>query len=194
MFQHALLLITASAITGSALVVFARDVGFRSVIFTFGVNWFLLAWAAITYRLARPSFGAAYYRSKPFERHGRLYTWLGVLVFKRLMHSSVCRRLFPTFRFKSSRRMLVPLEQALHGAETGHTIVFGIVLLLSVYALMRGWCTTAGWLLVFNMLINGYPVMLQRYNRARLDRVRRRQLSKARSDKQASRRSASLLR
>jgi hypothetical protein len=34
----------------------------------------------------------------------------------------------------------------------------------------RGWWGAEGWTLLFDLLLNGYPVMLQRYNRALLDR------------------------
>ena len=37
-------------------------------------------------------------------------------------------------------------------------------------AAARGWWTAAGWTLPFDVLFNGYPVMLQRYNRALLSR------------------------
>jgi hypothetical protein len=42
------------------------------------------------------------------------------------------------------------------------------VILMAGYALLQGWWDTFGWLLLFNILINAYPVMLQRYNRAKL--------------------------
>ena len=34
----------------------------------------------------------------------------------------------------------------------------------------RGWWGAARWTLLFDVLLNGYPVMLQRYNRALLGR------------------------
>ncbi len=52
--------------------------------------------------------------------------------------------------------------------ETGHFIIGSIVILMAGYALFKGWWETAGWLVLFDILINAYPVMLQRYNRARL--------------------------
>jgi thiosulfate reductase cytochrome b subunit len=53
-------------------------------------------------------------------------------------------------------------------SETGHLAIGLVVDLMAGYALLRGWWDAAGWLLLFNILINVYPVMLQRYNRARL--------------------------
>jgi hypothetical protein len=60
------------------------------------------------------------------------------------------------------------LREEMSSAETGHVLVFGLVCLFAVYALLRGWLAGAGWLMLFNLLINGYPVLLQRYNRIKL--------------------------
>jgi hypothetical protein len=38
-----------------------------------------------------------------------------------------------------------------------------------VHAMARGWWIAASWTFVFDVLVNGYPVILQRYNRARLE-------------------------
>jgi hypothetical protein len=53
-------------------------------------------------------------------------------------------------------------------AEMSHLFIFLIILAFMLYALANGWFSAAGWLLIFNMLINGYPVILQRYNRVKL--------------------------
>jgi hypothetical protein len=56
-------------------------------------------------------------------------------------------------------------------AETGHVVIFLIMLLLASYPVFRGWLDAAGWMILFNILINGYPIMLQRYNRFKLIRA-----------------------
>jgi hypothetical protein len=43
-------------------------------------------------------------------------------------------------------------------AETGHLFIFVAITGLTVWALASGWWDTAGWLLLFNLLHNGYPV------------------------------------
>jgi hypothetical protein len=53
-------------------------------------------------------------------------------------------------------------------AETDHVYMFLAVLLVIGQAIVRGWWDAAGWTLLFDILVNGYPVMLQRYNRGRL--------------------------
>ena len=75
--------------------------------------------------------------------------------------------------------MLAAWKQATREAETGQPLVFVLVLLLAGYAAGQRWVGTAGWLL--DILINGYPVMLQRYNRARIEMVLQRHAERSRA-------------
>jgi hypothetical protein len=67
------------------------------------------------------------------------------------------------------------LEREMRKAETSHLFLFLTMVLFSVYALFQRWLAAAGWTLVFNILINGYPFMLQRYNRIKLVKLIQRQ-------------------
>jgi hypothetical protein len=48
------------------------------------------------------------------------------------------------------------------------------VRILAGDAVSQRWWDTAGWLLLCNLFINGYPIMLQRYSRARREHIQRR--------------------
>jgi hypothetical protein len=54
-------------------------------------------------------------------------------------------------------------------AETGHLFIFLLITGITVWALASGWWDSAGWLMLFNLLHNGYPVLSMRQLRARLD-------------------------
>jgi hypothetical protein len=60
------------------------------------------------------------------------------------------------------------LAQRMRDAEASHAVLFVAMLAVVVHAAARGWWLAAVLTLVFDVLMNGYPVMLQRYNRARL--------------------------
>lgn len=53
-------------------------------------------------------------------------------------------------------------------AEASHAILLVAMLGFVIHAVARGWWLAAGLTLLFDLLMNGYPVMLQRYNRALL--------------------------
>lgn len=56
----------------------------------------------------------------------------------------------------------------MQASEASHLLIFLIIMMTVVYAAVKGWWDLAAWLMAFNILINVYPIMLQRYNRARL--------------------------
>jgi hypothetical protein len=169
--HRAAVLIATTTAVAVALLVFAGEVGIRSIPFTFFVNAFLLVWAVIVQRTIRLSFRESCYRCQPFEQSGRLYRWMGVHIFKRLMASRLWRAFNPDFRWTGRQTGLAAWKQTTCDAETAHALVFVLVLLITGYVAGKGWLSTAGWLLLFNILINGYPVMLQRLNRARIEMV-----------------------
>lgn len=59
----------------------------------------------------------------------------------------------------------------MRNAETGHVYVFVLMLVCVSAALLQGWFDAAGWMALFNLIINGYPIMLQRYNRIKLQEL-----------------------
>jgi hypothetical protein len=60
--------------------------------------------------------------------------------------------------------------RATQNPEAGHLIIFVVIAGITVWTLVSGWWDTAAWLLLFNVLHNGYPVLSVRQLRARLDR------------------------
>jgi hypothetical protein len=72
----------------------ARSYG-RTVAFAFGVNWLLMAWAIWLGRILQSRSGAwdgvslqlpaCYYVTRPFQRRGRVYDYLGVRWYRRLL-------------------------------------------------------------------------------------------------------------
>jgi hypothetical protein len=151
----------------------AEAFGVRGPVFAFLANWIVMAWGAITGQVWEFWLPAGYYRLRAYESDGRVYEFLGVGWFKKLVRRGPLTVFAPTLRTQSkisalSRVELTNLQREMCKTETGHLMIGVIVILMAGYTLLKGWWETAGWLLVFNILINVYPVMLQRYNRARL--------------------------
>lgn len=146
---------------------------FRSPVSAFLVNWLAMSWVAIVGQTVHLTLPRGYYGIQAFERTGQLYESLGIRLFKRLVRRGPLAIFSPTLRFPEERTNsgLQHLDSEMRKAETGHLIVFLLVLLFVIYALIMGWFDAAGWLLAFNVLINGYPIMLQRYNRIKLQEI-----------------------
>jgi len=153
------------------LIVWSLDAfGFRSPLFAFLVNWLAMSWVALNGQLVQFSFAPRYYTTQPFEHTGQVYERLGTRLFKRLVRRGPLAMFSPTLRFPKDKTVpaLRTLENEMRKAETGHVLIFVLMLVFVGYALLQGWLDTVAWLLLFNILINGYPIMLQRYNRIKL--------------------------
>jgi hypothetical protein len=149
--------------------------GFGSPIFAFLINWLAMSWAAIVGQVVPFSLPAGFYEIRGFERTGRIYTCLGIRFFKKLVRRGPLSIFSPTFRPPHDRSVETFrfLDQETRKAETAHLLVFLLMVLLVGYALLGRWFDAMGWLMAFNILLNGYPVMLQRYNRMKIQRLLR---------------------
>ena len=149
--------------------------GARSVRFALLVVWLPLAWFALLGRvlvLRRPvlRLPAHVHALRAVERDGRVYELLGVRVAKWLLRRGPLAVFAPDLRLPAepTPAALAGLDERMQQAEALHEILLVVTLAVVVNAAVRGWWGTAGWTLLFNVFGNGYPAMLQRYNRVLL--------------------------
>jgi hypothetical protein len=173
---------TTGSIGVAVMVVWcARSYG-RTVGFAFGINWILIAWAIWLGRVLESRSGAwdglscrlpaSYYAMHPFEKGGRIYDYLGVRWYRRLLRR-VLWSVNPAL-LRSQPEARETMTRATQGPEAGHLIIFVVILGITLWPLVSGWWNTVAWLLLFNLLHNAYPVLSLRQVRARLDRRRAR--------------------
>ncbi|MCO8127765.1 hypothetical protein NHL50_11155 [Acidimicrobiia bacterium EGI L10123] len=165
--------IVAVTTGGAALVLWGwQAFGPRSAVFAFLVVWVPMTWLGTVSRVAQPRLPASYHQLRGFERDGRIYERVGVRAAKRLLRRGPFAFFNPHLHLPAERtpEHLARLEQRMDGAEASHAVLFVATLGVVVHAAARGWWTAAALTLVFDVVMNGYPVMLQRYNRALLRR------------------------
>jgi hypothetical protein len=165
--------LAATAVAVAVLVVALRLLGPDSVWAAFFVVWVPMTWLGTISRVVRPRLPDAYHRIRPVEADGRLYDRLGVGVAKRLLRRGPLAAFNPDLHLPAERtpQRLAVLDRRMRDAEAAHAILFVATLVVVVHAVVRGWWAAAVATLVFDVLMNGYPVMLQRANRARLART-----------------------
>ena len=120
-----------------------------------------------------------YYRIRHFESSGRVYERIGIRFFKRFVPNGdyinqVIRRSQPGYRVVHDRDSIVNHEAATRWAERCHIVSLFLVVPCTAYALMLGWNKFALWLVLPNIPLHLYPILLQRYTRARIQNVLRR--------------------
>jgi hypothetical protein len=104
-----------------------------------------------------------------------LYRWVGVGLVKRIVTTRGWLLLvgLAAPQVQASRREIMErAELVTKGAETIHGMAFVFASCMALFCLAIGGVPAAVWILVFNIGLNGYPVMLQRSNRWRLQQLR----------------------
>ncbi len=132
--------------------------------------------SALLASAAASSLPDGYFRIRSFESDGQLYEVLGVHWFRWLVPDGDFvrawqRRVDPGYRVLRGRQDAVDFVSRTRVGERMHLVLllFGVV--SSIYAWHLGWRGWATVLVVGNVLVNLYPILLQRYTRARLVRI-----------------------
>jgi hypothetical protein len=162
------LLVAAATAVAAAVVVFgARLLGTTSATFAFLVVWAPMTWLGTLSRIIQPRLPPRYHALRNFERDPRLYELLGVKLVKRLLRRGPLAVFNPGLHLPAERspERLAELEQRMKDAEASHFLLLVALLGVVINAAARGWWVAAGLTLVFDVVLNGYPVMLQRHNR-----------------------------
>lgn len=135
----------------------------------------LLAWAPMTWlgtlsHLVPLRLPHRWHALRSFERDGRCYERVGIRLVKRLLRRGPLSWWNPGLRMPAQRtpQSLARLGQRMCRAEASHVLAFALTLVATVHAAARGWWPAAGTMLLLDLLINGWPIFLQRYNRALL--------------------------
>lgn len=141
----------------------------KSVALGWAFNFGLMLWFTVAEAQLKPALSSSYFNTFPFERQGHLYEILGVHGYRWLLKVSgwekITRQANPV---KKTIAALQQYERATRVSETGHTLIAAIVMAVTVYVLVNYSALDAIWLILSNVLLNVYPVLVQRYNRPRL--------------------------
>jgi hypothetical protein len=104
-----------------------------------------------------------------------LYHWLGVGFVKRVVATRIWPELVgvvPPRRPTGRTEFLNSIELSTQGAEICHWPTFVIASGVALLCLVLGRTSLGVWIVVFNVILNAYPIMLQRSNRWRVHRIR----------------------
>ena len=165
------LLVAGATVVAAVVLLFGvRLLGTTSAAVAFLVVWVPMTWLGTVSRVIQLRLPRGYHELPDFERDPRLYELLGVRLVKWLLRRGPIAVFNPGLHVPTERssQRLAELEQRMKDAEASHLVLLVATLGAVINAAARRWCLAAGLTLLFDVVMNGYPVMLQRYNRALL--------------------------
>lgn len=170
-----MVLIAATAVLIAVLAWSVSTFDRTGVAFAFVVVWAPMTWLGTISRVVTPRLPDRWHELHGFELDGRLYERLGVRIVKRVLRRGPLAAFNPHLHLPDdpTPHRVAQLDQRMRDAEASHAILLIVTLAAAIAVVVSAaasrW-TTAAWILLFDVLLNGYPVMLQRYNRALLRR------------------------
>lgn len=151
--------------------VFLRQ-GPQSFVFAWVLNFALMMAVFYYTENFKPLLTSAYYNAKSWEAGGAVYKWLGVNIFRKILvligWEKVIRAASPV---KKNLEAIKHLEYGTRKAEFGHIVIFFVVLAMNFFVVFNYGFAKSVPLLSLNIIFNVYPIILQRYNRPRLQRA-----------------------
>lgn len=143
-------------------------VGMQGFLFAWIPNLMLMMCAFHFTETLKSQFTSTYYKEKKWENRGKVYELLGINFFRKLLlwigWEKLNKKANPIEKnTKSLSHLLYRTKQS----ELGHIIIFIIVLGFTMFVALEHGIRESLWLLVLNILLNLFPIFLQRYNRPR---------------------------
>ncbi len=117
-----------------------------------------------------------YYKLSSLKIFGnvRIYKAIGIELFKWSVTKTFYRHLNKNIKFnrRPSLNELVSVRNEMTNSEILHGVAFVLVLIIGVpFTVIQKGHNTVLPLLVFNIIFNLYPTLLQQYNKVKLDRL-----------------------
>jgi hypothetical protein len=120
----------------------------------------------------KSSLKSSYFNEKNWELRGKLYEQLGINFFRKILVWVGWEKLNKKSNpIEKHTKSLIHLYYRTKQSELGHIIIMVIVLGFNIFVAIKFGFVKSSWLLVLNILLNLYPIFLQRYNRPRLERA-----------------------
>lgn len=170
--KKAIYLVLIACLTLSSTIALAYYIGVKGFSFAWSLNMLLMGFALAFTEVLKSKHTSPFYHEKSWEQKGKIYELLGINAFRKLLvligWEALIRKSNP---IEKNTKALLHLHYQTKQSELGHIIIFFIVLGFNIYAALQFGIVQSLWLLVLNILLNLYPIFLQRYNRPRLERA-----------------------
>lgn len=113
----------------------------------------------------------SYYRLKNIERLKFLYSILGVRIFQKFLLLTFYRKKENKKYFNGTKSGIKDFDYNTRQSEFGHLIAFILIELLAITFLVKNLTILFLWIQPLNLLMNFYPIVLQRFHRIQTEKI-----------------------
>lgn len=146
--------------------------GMHSFLFAWTLNFMLMIAVSYLTLTLNLELKSSYYDSKKWEDDGKIYKWFGINGFRKILVWIGWEKITKVNNpVKKNLDALKQLEHSTRQSEFGHLVIFFMVLIPTLFIGFNYGFKQSLWLIGLNIVLNAYPVVLQRYNRPRLQKV-----------------------
>ncbi len=170
--RKVLILIFIAIITIALIYALIHYIGVQGFLFAWSLNFMLMACVFAFTETLKSQLTSSYYLEKAWEQKGKIYESFGINLFRKLLvwigWEKLNKKANP---IEKNTKALMHLHYRTKQSELGHILVFIIVFGFTIYSVFKFGVLQSLWLLILNILLNFYPILLQRYNRPRIGRA-----------------------
>lgn len=167
-----LLLIFIGVITIVLVYGLIHYIGMQVFLFAWTLNFLLMSCVFAFTETLKSELASSYYDEKAWEQRGKIYESFGIHFFRKLLvwigWEKLNKKANP---IEKNTKALLHLHYKTKQSELGHIIILIIVLGFNIYVAFKFGVLQSLWLLILNIVLNFYPILLQRYNRPRIERA-----------------------
>jgi hypothetical protein len=170
--KKAFFLILIIIVTMGAVYALANYVKMNGFLFAWCLNFLLMTGVLAFTETLKSSLTSSYFDVKDWEKNGSIYKDLGINFFRKLLvwigWEKLNKKANPVAKNSNA---LIHLYHQTKKSELGHLIILFIVIGFNIFVGLKFGFSQSLWLLILNILLNLYPIFLQRYNRPRIQRA-----------------------
>jgi hypothetical protein len=167
-----LFLIFIAIITIALIYVLVNYIGMQGFLFAWILNFMLMACVLTFTETLKSELSSPYYNEKAWEQNGKIYESVGINFFRKLLVWIGWERMNKKSNpIEKNTKALIHLHYKTKQSELGHIIILIVVLGFNIFVAFKFGIIKSLWLLILNIALNLYPILLQRYNRPRIERA-----------------------
>lgn len=170
--KRVILLIFIIIVSMGLAYALAYYISITSFAFAMALNFLLMASLLSLTETLKSEYNSSYFDVRLWENKGKIYESFGINYYRKILVLIGWEKMNKKSKaVEKDTNSLVKLHCHTKQDELNHLIILVIVLGFNVFVAIKYGILKSLWLLILNILLNLYPIFLQRFNRPRIARI-----------------------